>query len=60
MNNLKRRKMSDVAEKTENNAESVVNGTADDKVAKQVANIEIESDEKKQKKKKPNNKSKCG
>lgn len=56
--------MSDVAEKTENNAESVVNGSAGDgKVTEQVANIEIENvagDEKKQKKKKPNNKSKCG
>lgn len=56
--------MSDVAVKTEKNAESVVNGAAgDDKVAEQVANIDIENvagDEKKQKKKKPNNKSKCG
>lgn len=50
--------MSDVAQKSENNAETVVNGAADD--GKAVESVEnVAGDEKKQKKKKPNNKSKC-
>lgn len=54
--------MSDVAQKIENNAESVVNGAAGDiKADEQIANNEnATGDEKKQKKKKPNNKSECG
>lgn len=59
-NNLKRSKMSDVAQKIEINTETVVNGaTGDDKAIEPVVNNEnAAGDEKKQKKKKPNNKSK--
>lgn len=54
--------MSDVAQKTENDTETVLNGTADDGTAVEqiVSNETVAGEEKKQKKKKPNNKSKCG